>query len=107
MKTRSLYCLAAAGGLLLLALAAPQPISGQDAAPAASPAPQSSTAVAPKAAPDEIPPRLAALIDEINAQTRELTANQAKIDAKVDQLAETIRQARLFAARSGSKGGSK
>ena len=48
-----------------------------------------------------------ALIDALTEQNKQLAANQAALDAKIDALAETIRQARLFAARSGGKGGAK
>lgn len=87
MKTHSIYLLA--GAAALLALAAPQSISGQDAAEA------------------DVPPPVAALIDQLAAQNKQLAANQAAIDAKIDALTETIRQARIFAARSGTGKGAK
>ena len=82
MKTRSLYSLAAAGTLALFALAAPEPISGQNL----------------PADPDA---RLTALIDAITAQNAELAKNQAEMDAQIDQISEAVRQARIFAARAG------
>ena len=88
MKTRSLYLLAAIGGAALVILASPQPTSGQN----------------PQA---EISPQMAALIAEVTAQSKQLAANQAEIDARLDQLGETVRQARLFAARGGGRGGAK
>jgi outer membrane murein-binding lipoprotein Lpp len=83
MKTHSFYLLAAAMGLL--ALAAPQPISGQ----------------APADASAEVSPQVATLIEQLTAQNKQLAANQVALDAKIDALAETIRQARIFAARAG------
>lgn len=87
MKTHSLYLLGAVGAVALFALAAPQPISGQNALPA-------QTAV-------EMSPQTLALIAELTAQNKQLAANQAAIDAKVDAIAEDVRQARIFAARGG------
>ncbi|MCX6968288.1 MAG: hypothetical protein NTZ46_11050 [Verrucomicrobia bacterium] len=86
MKTHSLSLLAVASGAVLFCLAAPQPISGQDAAPA------------------EVSPQLGALVAELTAQNKQLAANQAAMDAKVDEIAESIRQARLFVARAGRGG---
>ena len=40
---------------------------------------------------------------EIGAQQDAITANQAKIDEKVAQIAEEIRVARIFAGRAGGK----
>ena len=86
MQTKTLYFLAVAGCAAFFALAVPQPLSGQDAsAPAVS-------------------PQVAALIDELTAQNKQLVANQAAMEGKIDALAETIRQARLFSARGGNKG---
>ena len=87
MKTRSLYLLAVAAGVALLALAAPQPISGQNT-------PQAETSA-------EMSPQVVALLNELTAQNKQFAANQAAMDEKVDALAETIRQARLFATRGG------
>lgn len=86
MKTHSFYLLAGAVGFLALAL----PISGQNAARPAPPA--------------EISPEISVLIDQLTEQNKQLTANQAAMDAKIDALAETIRQARIFAARAGGRG---
>ncbi len=88
--TRSLYFLAMAGALTLFALADPEPIFGQNL-----PVAQVTT---------EAP--LEALITELTAQNAELAKNQAEMDAKIDQIAEAVRQARLYAARAG-KGGAK
>jgi len=93
MKTHSLYLLAVAGAVALFALAAPQPISGQNALPAE--------------ATVEMSPQVVALIAELTAQNKQIAANQAAMDAKVDALAETIRQARLFSARGGAGKGAK
>jgi outer membrane murein-binding lipoprotein Lpp len=86
MKTHSFYLLAGAVGLLAVAA----PISGQNAA------------VRPAAKP-EASPQVLALIDQLSEQNKELTANQAKIDEQIDDLAETLRQARIFAARAGGR----
>jgi len=105
MKTRSLYFLAAAGGLALFAMTAPLPTSGQNTPPAQTlfpqalpPAPQQ--AVTPRPEVLEISPRLAALIKDLTAQSKQMAANQAQVDSKLAQLTETIRQARLYSARS-------
>jgi hypothetical protein len=87
MKTRSLSLLAAAGALALFALAAPEPISGQNL-------------------PVDSDAQLKALIAELTAQNAQLAKNQEEMDAKIDQIAEAVRQARIFAARGG-KGGAK
>ena len=86
MKTHTFYLLAGAAGLLALAA----PISGQNA-------------VRPVAG-DDVPVPVSALIDQLAKQNKQLTANQAALEAKVDELSETIRQARLFAARGGRGG---
>ena len=77
----------------MFCLAAPQPISGQNAS-------------APKisAETEEISPQMAALIQELAGQNKQLAANQAAMEAKVDEIAESVRQARLFAARAGRGG---
>jgi len=89
MQTKTLYFLAVAGGAAFFALAAPRPLSGQDAV---------SSAV-------EVSPQVASLIGELTAQNKQLAANQAAMEEKIDALGETIRQARIFAARGGNKGG--
>ena len=119
MKTRSLYLMAAAGAVVWLVVAAPQPTSGQNAPlPAQTTLPQSApqqaplTGALPPALPRpaaarvvvEISPQLEGLIREVTAQSKQLSENQAQIDGKLDKLAETIRQARLFAARAGHGG---
>ena len=93
MKTHSFYLLAVAGGVALFALAAPQPISGQ------SPL-QSNPSVAPTG-DAEFSPQVVALVKELTAQSQQLAANQAEMDAKIAAIEEAIRQARIFAARSG------
>jgi len=93
MKTHSFYLLAVAGGVALFTLAVPRPISGQNALTAES--------------TGEMSPQTLALIRELTEQNKQLTANQAAMDAKVDALAETIRQARLFASRGGAGKGAK
>jgi hypothetical protein len=44
--------------------------------------------------------QLADLIKEVQKQQAEIAANQTKIDAKLADLAETIRVARLFSSRA-------
>lgn len=112
MKTRSLYFLAAVGSLVLFATTAPLPTSGQNALPTQTTLPQAlpptaRPAIAPNPTPLDISPQLAALIKAVTAQSKQMTANQAQVDAKLDQLTETIRQARLYGARLGGKGGTK
>ena len=92
MQTKTLYFLAVAGCAAFFALAVPQPLSGQNSQLPAAPA-------------MEVSPQVAALIDELTAQNKQLVANQAAMEEKINALAETIRQARLFAARGGNKGG--
>ncbi len=123
MKTRSLYFLAAAGGVALFALAAPLPTSGQDQGQGAALAPQPiqptqptqsiqstqpvrrTAPPAPAAAPSgEMSPQFLSLIKEVTAQHKQLAENQAQIDAKLDKIAAAVRQARLYSARGG-KGG--
>ena len=82
MKTHSIYLLAAAG---VFALAASQPLSGQS----------------PAQADAESSPQVVALVKELTAQNQQLVANQAAMDAKIAAIEESIRQARIYAARSG------
>ena len=96
MKTNSFYLLALTGGAVLFWLAGPQPISGQDAV---QPPPPVIAKVEVNAA--DLPPQVVALINELTAQNKQLTTNQAAMDARIDEITESIRQARLFAARSG------
>ena len=103
--------MAVAGFGAWLAVAAPRLSSGQTAPPAALPqsAPQTvTTGALPPALPRpatrvvyEPSPELEGLVREVTAQAKQLTENQAQIDARLDKLAETIRQARLYAARVG------
>jgi hypothetical protein len=41
------------------------------------------------------------LISEVEAQQKEIAANQEKIDEKLATLADTIREARIFSSRTG------
>ena len=95
MKTHSLSLLAVAGGAVFLSLAAPQPISGQNA---------NSAPILKVDASGEVSPAIQALIVELTAQNKQLVANQAALDARIDEIAESIRQARLMTARAGGKG---
>jgi aspartokinase-like uncharacterized kinase len=79
MKTPRLL-LAIAAGVVLAALFAPQDSTGQTAAPDA---------------------QTAALIQEIRAQQKTLTENQAAIDQKIADLAEQLRMAKIFVSRTG------
>jgi septal ring factor EnvC (AmiA/AmiB activator) len=49
--------------------------------------------------PDPKEQQLAALIKEVQSQQSQIAENQAKIDAKLADLAETIRTARIFSKR--------
>ena len=58
----------------------------------------SSVAQAPD--PKEDQRQLLALVKEVQAQQEQIVANQAKIDAKLADLGETLRTARIFSSRS-------
>ena len=58
----------------------------------------SSVAQAPDPKDDQ--EKLLALVKEVQAQQSQITANQTKIDAKLADLAETVRVARIFSSRS-------
>ena len=49
------------------------------------------------AKPDE--QAVLALVQQVQAQQAEIAANQAKIDAKLAEVAEAVRVARIFAGR--------
>jgi hypothetical protein len=87
MKTRSLYLLTVAGVAVFWCVAAPQNISGQNVAVPAEP----------------IVPELTESITYLTLQNKQLTENQARIDAMIADLGETIRVSRIAAARSGRK----
>jgi hypothetical protein len=55
-------------------------------------------AQAPDAAEQQ---QLVALVKEIQAQQAQIADNQTKIEAKLVELAETIRVARIFAGKAG------
>ena len=82
MKPPLRYMLGAAGAVLLLLLLAPAPTQGDTAAEVAA---------------------TAALLDDLALQQTKLVENQAKMDEKIAQIAEEVRQARLFVARGGGK----
>jgi ABC-type transporter MlaC component len=44
--------------------------------------------------------QLLTLVKEVQAQQAQIAANQTKIDAKLADLAETLRVARIFSSRS-------
>ena len=44
--------------------------------------------------------QLLALVKEVQAQQEQIVANQAKIDAKLADLGETLHTARIFSSRS-------
>jgi membrane glycosyltransferase len=44
--------------------------------------------------------RLLALVKEVQAQQAQMAENQAKIDEKINELEETIRDARIYSKRS-------
>ena len=94
MKTHPLYLLALAGGVVFC-LAAPGPISGQNAV--------SSPAIVIEAK-GEASPEVLALIDQLALQNKKLVANQAAMDERIAEIAESVRQARIFVSRSGRGG---
>jgi hypothetical protein len=50
--------------------------------------------------PKDEPQRLLALVKEVEAQEKQIAANQAKIEAKLAELAEALRVARIYSSRS-------
>ncbi|HWL54918.1 MAG TPA: hypothetical protein VNQ90_20920 [Chthoniobacteraceae bacterium] len=68
---------------------------------AATPSP--GVAQAPRAASSS--PELEALVREVALQFQEIERNQTEIDQRLAKIEEAVRQARLFAARAGRKGG--
>ena len=46
---------------------------------------------------------VAALVNEVAAQQAAIFENQAKIDAKLESIAESVRVARIFVSRGGGK----
>jgi hypothetical protein len=46
-------------------------------------------------------PALGALVQDLQAQQKTMADNQAKIDAKLAAITETLRQARIFVSRGG------
>lgn len=89
MKPRTLYALIVTAGLALVAWAGP------------------SATAAPEVAAVEVSPKVATLISELTRQNKLLTENQAQMDEKLDRITEMVRQARIYSARSGGKGGAK
>jgi len=86
MKTPGLHRRSvAASGLIALASLLPLPVTAQN--------------------PPADDPALLRLIEEIAEQSRQIEANQKAIDARIAEIEEAVRQARIFAARSGRKGG--
>ena len=45
--------------------------------------------------------RLLALVQQVQAQQAQITANQDKIDSKMAEVTEAVRLARIFAGRGG------
>ncbi|HEY4281864.1 MAG TPA: hypothetical protein VGM62_02290 [Chthoniobacterales bacterium] len=45
--------------------------------------------------------RLLALVQQVQAQQGQITANQDKVDSKLAEVAEAVRVARIFAGRGG------
>ena len=64
------------------------------------------TFVALFASPGQTPPpnpdgqQLLALLKEVQAQQAQIAANQTKIDAKLAEVTETVRVARIYSSRS-------
>jgi predicted PurR-regulated permease PerM len=50
---------------------------------------------------DQTEQRLLLLIQQVQAQQAQITANQTKIDAKMAEITEAVRVARIFAGRGG------
>ncbi len=46
-----------------------------------------------------VDPAIVSLVNDVAAQQTTITDNQAKIDEKLAQVAEDVRQARIFASR--------
>lgn len=46
-------------------------------------------------------PALSTLVDDLQTQQKTLADNQAKIDAKLATITESLRQARIFVSRGG------
>ncbi len=82
MKSRFLFLTGLAGAVFLALLALPSPSHGDPAADLAA---------------------TTALIDDLTLQQAKLIGNHAKLDAKIGEIAEEVRQARLFVARGGGK----
>jgi len=87
MKSRAFTIIIAAAGVALLSFLAPVS-SGQY--------PAGGSLLSPQAA---------AMIKELKEQNAQLVAQQAAIEAQIEEIGEAIRQARILAARSGGKGG--
>ena len=51
--------------------------------------------------PNEAEQRLTALVQQIQAQQAQITANQEKLDNKMAEVTEAVRVARIFAGRGG------
>ena len=49
-------------------------------------------------------PQATAMIKELKEQNTQLAARQAAMEAQIEELGETVRQARIMAARGGGKG---
>jgi len=65
--------------------------------------PRSGVAQTPQEAASS--PELVELVREVALQFKEIERNQAEIDQRLAKVEEAVRQARLFAARAGRKGG--
>jgi hypothetical protein len=86
MNARFLPVLTLSGAALLFTLATPRPAPAQAQSQADADA-------------------LASLVDDVVAQQAKLQTNQTAMDEKIAQIAEEVRQGRIFAARGG-RGGS-
>ena len=80
-KTRLLFVPAAAALAAVLAIAAPQPSTGQEAAPATD---------------------LDELSQALTLQTAQIINHQTEIDARLERVEEMVRQARIYASRGGA-----
>jgi len=86
MKTKPIFLAMAGSGVIALSLLAPALSTAQTVSTGQSGSDSKS---------------LASLIQEVQAQQKTITDNQAKIDEKLAAIAENLRQARIYISRGG------
>jgi hypothetical protein len=84
MKPKTILCTMVAAGALAFAIFSPNRSTAQS---------------------DMDSPAVAALLRDVQTQQTSLTENQKQIDAKLADVGESLRVARIFISRSGGKGG--